>query len=55
VVTGPLLASLFVKAIGVSGLLLMAAAGLLLVIVLVHCLPRLLLNGVFLCAQMSID
>jgi AAA family ATP:ADP antiporter len=39
-IAGPLLASSLAKVIGVSGLLLMAAAGLFLVIVLVHGLMR---------------
>jgi AAA family ATP:ADP antiporter len=39
-VAGPLLASLFAKVVGIGGLLLMAAAGLVLVIVLVHWLMR---------------
>ncbi len=39
-IAGPLLASAFAKVIGVSGLLLMAAAGLCLVVVLVHGLMR---------------
>jgi len=39
-IAGPLIASLLAKVIGVSGLLLMAAAGLFLVIVLVHGIMR---------------
>jgi AAA family ATP:ADP antiporter len=39
-IAGPLVASLFVKGVGVSGLLLLAAAGLLGVIALVHWLMR---------------
>jgi AAA family ATP:ADP antiporter len=39
-IAGPLVATLFVKSIGVSGLLVLAAAGLALVIVLVHWLLR---------------
>ena len=39
-IAGPLVASLFVKRVGVSGLLLMAAAGLVIVIVLVQRLIR---------------
>jgi AAA family ATP:ADP antiporter len=39
-IAGPLLASVFAKVIGVGGLLLMAAAGLVLVIVIVHWLMR---------------
>jgi len=39
-IAGPLLARLFAKTLGVSGLLLLAAAGLVIVIVLVHWLMR---------------
>jgi AAA family ATP:ADP antiporter len=39
-IAGPLVASLFVKSIGVSGLLLIAAGGLAIVIALVHWLMR---------------
>jgi len=39
-IAGPLVASLFVKRIGVSGLLVLAAAGLVIVIALVHWLMR---------------
>jgi len=39
-IAGPLLASLFVKSVGVSGVLLMAAGGFAIVIVIVHGLMR---------------
>jgi AAA family ATP:ADP antiporter len=39
-IMGPLIATIFAKAVGVSGLLLMAAAGLVVVIILVHRLMR---------------